>query len=239
MYPVAILAGGLGTRMAGVTGPRLPKAMLPVAGRPFIDYKLSQLAAEGTDRVVLLLGHGAESIADHVGDGAAYRLQVEIVLDGDVLLGTGGAVRRALPRLGNAFWVTYGDTLLSVPQAEAEAAYRGSGRSGLMTVLENHDAGDRSNVSVRGDLVAEYRKGAPPGTFACIDYGMSILAAEAVARFPAGTKFDLSDVLQRLVAEHQLMAFPVTERFHEIGSENGYAETERWLQTEGIWGGRS
>lgn len=237
MYPVAILAGGLGTRMAGVTGPRLPKAMLAVGGRPFIDHKLAQLAAEGTERVVLLLGHGAEAIAEHVA-GTAFGLEIEVIHDGDVLLGTGGAVRRALPQLGDTFWVTYGDTLLSVPQRAAEAAFRASGRQGLMTVLENHDAWDASNVAVSGDLVVEYRKGAPPGTFAFIDYGMTILAAEAVASFGAGVKFDLSEVLQRLVAHRQLSAYPVTERFHEIGSEAGYQETDRWLRTEGIWGGR-
>ncbi|HWD08718.1 MAG TPA: NTP transferase domain-containing protein [Actinomycetota bacterium] len=231
MYPVAILAGGRGTRMAGRTGPLLPKAMLPVAGRPFIDHKLEQLAAEGTTRVVLLLGHGAGAIADHVGDGARYGLEVAVVLDGEVLLGTGGAVRRALPELGEVFWVTYGDTLLSVPVAAAEAAFRSTRRPGLMTVLENHDAWDLSNVAVSGDLVVEYRKGAPPGTFAFIDYGMVILTRAAVASFPEGAPFDLAEVLHGLVHGRQLTAFAVTERFHEIGSDAGYVETDRWLRS--------
>lgn len=230
MYPVAVLAGGLGTRMARRTGPRLPKALLAVAGRPFIDFKLAQLAAGGATRVVMLLGHGAEAIADHVGDGAAYGLHLDIVPDGEVLLGTGGAVRRALPQLGDVFWVTYGDTYLSVPMADVEQAFRRAGRQGLMTVFRNRDAWDSSNVALRAGLVAEYRKGAPPGTYEYIDYGMSILTASAFAPFPPGTAFDLAEALQSLIAPGELAAFEVEERFYEIGSEAGYLATDAYLR---------
>ena len=230
MYPVAVLAGGLGTRMARRTGPRLPKALLEVAGRPFIDFKLEQLAAEGATRVVMLLGHGAEAIAEHVGDGAAYGLAIEILPDGEVLLGTGGAVLRALPQLGDIFWVTYGDTYLSVPMSEVEQTFAHAGRKGLMTVFRNRDAWDASNVALREGLVAEYRKGAPPGTYEYIDYGMSILTAGAFAPFPVGTAFDLGEVLQSLIAAGGLAAFEVAERFYEIGSEAGYLATDAYLQ---------
>ncbi|MCW3045077.1 MAG: nucleotidyl transferase [Actinobacteria bacterium] len=230
MYPVAVLAGGLGTRMAKRTGPRLPKALLEVAGRPFIDFKLGQLAEQGATRVVMLLGHGAGAIAEHVGDGAAYGLDIEILPDGEALLGTGGAVRRALPLLGDAFWVTYGDTYLQVPMAEVEAAFRRAGRKGLMTVLRNRDAWDPSNVAFREGLVVDYRKGAPPGTYEYIDYGMSILTAGAFAPFAPGTTFDLGEALQSLIAGTELMGFEVAERFYEIGSEGGFQETNGYLQ---------
>ncbi|TMK38073.1 MAG: nucleotidyl transferase [Actinobacteria bacterium] len=230
MYPVAVLAGGLGTRMARRTGPRLPKALLEVAGRPFIDFKLAQLAAEGVTQVVMLLGHGAEAIADHVGDGAAYGLHLDIVPDGEVLLGTGGAVRRAVPQLGDAFWVTYGDTYLSVPMAEVEEGFRCACRQGLMTVFRNRDTWDLSNVALREGLVAEYRKGAAPGTYEYIDYGMSILTTGAFASFPPGTTFDLAEVLQSLIAARELAGFEVEERFYEIGSEAGFQETDTHLR---------
>jgi NDP-sugar pyrophosphorylase family protein len=236
MYPVAVLAGGLGTRMAKRTGPRLPKALLEVAGRPFIDFKLAQLAAEGATRVVMLLGHGAEAIVEHVGDGAAYGLGIEVLSDGEVLLGTGGAVRRALSQLGDVFWVTYGDTYLSVPMSEVEEAFRRAGRKGLMTVLRNRDAWDPSNAVFREGLVAEYRKGAPPGTYEYIDYGMSILTAGAFASFPPGTAFDLGEVLQSLIADRELTGFEVAERFYEIGSEAGFQETAGHLRGSGVVG---
>src|SRR5712692_2156565 len=119
MLPVAVLAGGLGNRLHAVTGDALPKALVPVLGRPFIDWKLEGLAAAGTHRVVLLVGHHGGQIRAHVGDGRRYGLSVEYVEDGPVLLGTGGAVARALPSLADAFWVTYGDTLLEFDVAAA------------------------------------------------------------------------------------------------------------------------
>jgi NDP-sugar pyrophosphorylase family protein len=201
-----------------------------VAGRPFIDFKLAQLAAEGVTRVVMLLGHGAEAIAEHVGDGAAHGLHIDIVPDGEILLGTGGAVRRALPQLGDVFWVTYGDTYLSVPMAGVEETFRRARRQGLMTVFRNRDAWDSSNVALREALVAEYRKGAAPGTYEYIDYGMSILTASAFAPFPPGTAFDLAEVLQSLIAAGELAAFEVGERFYEIGSEAGYLATDAFLR---------
>ena len=96
--PVAVLAGGLGTRLRSVTGAELPKVLVPVLGRPFVDHKLDELAGAGATRVVFLLGHGAEQVRDHVGDGSRYELDVVCLDDGDELLGTGGALRRALPR---------------------------------------------------------------------------------------------------------------------------------------------
>lgn len=217
--------------MAGRTGPTLPKALLDVAGRPFIDYKLEQLAAEGAHRIVLLLGHGCEAITEHVGDGAAYGLSIEVIPDGEQLLGTGGAVRRALDHLGDSFWITYGDTFLSVPMAAVEDVFRRSSRQGLMTVLRNRDAWDASNIALRGDMVAEYRKGAPDGTYEYIDYGMSILTAAAFMKFPAGTVFDLGQVVESLISAGELVGFEVTQRFYEIGSEAGYQETDEHLRS--------
>ncbi|MGH2718368.1 MAG: NTP transferase domain-containing protein [Actinomycetota bacterium] len=233
MLPVAILAGGRGTRMAGVTGPTLPKAMLPIAGRPFIDYKLEELARQGVELVYLLVGHGAQAIADHVGDGLPRGLAVRLVPDGEALLGTGGAILRALPELGPAFWVTFGDNLLSVPIGAAEQAFAAAGRPGLMTVLRNCDQWDASNVAVQGDLVTEYGKGAPPGSYEFIDYGMSILTPEAFVGFKSKEIFDLNAVIQELIVRRELTAFEVYERFYEIGSECGYEETDRRLRGRG------
>lgn len=219
--------------MARRTGGTIQKVLLPVAGRPFIDHKLLGLAAEGVDQVLLLLGHGGDAVADHVGDGTNYGLRVRYLPDGEHLRGTGGAVHRAIPLLGETFWVTYGDTILSVPIATAETAFHASGRLGLMTVLQNRDAWDRSNVAVRSGLVVEYVKGAPPGTYPFIDYGMNLLASAAFDGFAADTAFDLGEVLQRLIAQEQLAAFPVGDRFWEIGSEAGYAETDAHLRSLG------
>jgi histidinol-phosphate phosphatase family protein len=234
MQPVVVLAGGHGTRVRHLTGPELPKALLPVDGRPFIDFKLASLAAAGATDVVLLAGHGGHALREHVG-GAALGLRVMYLDEGDELLGTGGAIARALPQLADPFWVTYGDTLLEVPMADVERALDEGDTLGVMTTFENRDRWARSNVSVADGLVIAHEKGDPPGTHRWIDYGMLFLRKQAFGGYQAGSQFDLGDVLRSLVAERRLAAFPVRERFRDIGTEEAWRETDAWAHETGLW----
>ena len=109
MLPVAILSGGLATRLGSLTE-KVPKALLPVNGEPFVAHQLRLLAAAGVKHVVLCVGHLGELIQEFVGDGTRFGLTVEFSFDGPVLLGTAGAVKIALPRLGPQFFVLYGDS---------------------------------------------------------------------------------------------------------------------------------
>jgi NDP-sugar pyrophosphorylase family protein len=229
MHPVAVLAGGLGTRLRDVTGDDLPKVMVPVAGQPFIDHKLRELRDKGASDVLLLLGHGAEAVRDHVGDGAAHGLRVEYRDDGDALLGTGGALLRALPQLGDRFWVTYGDTLLDVDVVRAERTAAASDARGLMTVLHNRDRWQPSNVVARDGHVAAYTKDPRPPGAEHIDYGMLLFDARAFSPHAQAVAFDLATIVVDLVDRHALLAFEVTERFHDIGTPDALSETEAWL----------
>ena len=148
--PVALLAGGLATRLQPITH-KIPKAMVEVAGRPFIDHQLALLERNGCRRVVLCLGHLGEQVAKHVGDGSRHGLDVNYSLDGDKLLGTGGALRQALPLLGEACWVLYGDSYMDIDYRAVFHAFQQSvkPRSALMTVLRNAGQWERSNVVLR------------------------------------------------------------------------------------------
>lgn len=225
-----MLAGGLGTRVASLTGGRLPKALIEVGGRPFVDHKIEQLRAYGIEEVVLLVGHGSEALTAHVGDGSRYGIQVRCIPDGPELLGTGGAVRAALDELAPAFWLTYGDTLLAAPMPDIEAWFLASPYQSLMTVLHNRDQWEPSNVDVDGDVVAAYEKGRPPGTFEYIDYGLLLFRAEAFRAFPAGSAFDLGGVVRAEVAHRRMAAYVVDERFHDVGTPEAVAETDAVLR---------
>src|SRR4051794_38673871 len=107
MLPVAILAGGLATRLRPLTE-TIPKAVVPIRGEPFIVHQLRLLASRGLTRVVLCLGYLGEMVHDVVGDGHRFDLQVEYSLDGPMLRGTAGAIHQALPLLGDRFFVVYG-----------------------------------------------------------------------------------------------------------------------------------
>jgi NDP-sugar pyrophosphorylase family protein len=226
VLPVVILAGGLGTRLRDVTGDVIPKALVPVAGRPFLDHKLAELADAGVEDVLLLVGRHGDAIEQYVAQSNCTGVRVRCRSDGERLLGTGGAVRAALAELPDAFWITYGDTLLAFDIGAAEGAFAGSGNLGLMTVLRNRDRWETSNVDVSDGHVTCYEKGASPGTHEFIDYGMIALRRDAFGGFEDYHAFELGEVLTELVKRRLLAAFEVTERFYDIGSVERLRETE-------------
>jgi NDP-sugar pyrophosphorylase family protein len=230
--PVAILAGGLATRLRPVTE-TIPKSLVELAGRPFAEHQLDWLGRQGIDRVVFCVAYRGEMIREALGDGSRWKLSIEYVFDGEPLLGTGGALKRALPALGDAFFVLYGDSLLTCDLAAIERAFVASGRAGLMTVFRNDGLWDRSNVQFEDGLLIRYDKVHQTREMRHIDYGLGVLTARALAPFPADRPFDLALVYQHLLAESELAAVEVTERFYEIGSPAGLEETRAFLATKG------
>lgn len=229
--PVAILAGGLATRLGDITK-KIPKALLEVAGQPFVVHQLALLRAAGVKRVVLCVQHLAEQIEAVLGDGSKFGLEVRYSYDGDKLVGTGGALRRALPQLGDDFFVLYGDSYLRCDYADIEKTYRASGKLGLMTVYKNDGQYDASNVQWRDGHIVRYdkRPGIPEMTH--IDWGLGVLSSRAFDPYPPDTKLDLAVVYQDLLARDQLAGYEVYERFYEIGSVAGLEDTRRLLSKE-------
>jgi len=228
--PVAILAGGLATRLRPVTA-TIPKALVEVAGRPFVEHQLALLRAAGVARVVLCVGHLGEQVEAALGDGRRFGLDLAYAHDGGTLLGTGGALRQALPLLGEAFLVLYGDSYLECDYAAVGRAFQASGRLGLMTVYRNDGRWDLSNVELRDGRILRYDKQAPAGALTHIDWGLGALRAEALSGHPAGRPLDLAEVYRDLVARQELAAYEVQHRFYEIGSPAGLEETRRHLST--------
>jgi NDP-sugar pyrophosphorylase family protein len=228
MLAVAILAGGLATRLRPLTD-RVPKSLLEIAGRPFIFHQLEMLRNEGVDRVVLCVGHLGEQIRAVVGDGRSHGIAIDYSFDGDELLGTGGALRRALPVLGAAFFVLNGDSYLRCPLARIQSAFEASGRPALMTVLRNDNRWERSNVLYQNGEIIEYDKHSPRADMAHVDFGLSVLSSAVFAPYAAAKVIDLADICRDLSRSGLLAAFEVSERFHEIGSLQGIADTEEFL----------
>ena len=231
MYPIAILAGGLASRMYPRTS-TIPKALLEVAGRPFIDHQLTLIRRQGLTSVVLCVGHLGEHIQAFVGDGSRWSLQVNYSHDGDVLRGTGGAIRQALPQLGARFFVMYGDSYLTCRFADVADAFDRSRRAALMTVFRNAGAFDVSNVLFEHGRIVRYDKRETTPAMRHIDYGLSVFEADAIARYPDDSVFDLAGVFQDLIATGQLAGLEVPDRFFEIGSPQGLLDTEGWLMKE-------
>ena len=230
MVPVAIIAGGLATRLQPITT-TIPKSLVDVAGKPFILHQLALLQAAGASRVVLCLGHLGEHVEAVVGDGSALGLSVAYSYDGGELVGTGGAVRRALPLLGERFLVLYGDSYLRCDYQAIADAFVASGTQGLMTVFRNDGLYDASNVRFADGRILVYDKTPNLPDMTHIDWGLGGLQASAFAGFPDG-KLDLAVVYRALLARGELAGYEVFERFYEIGSFAGLEDTRRLLAKE-------
>ena len=227
--PIAILAGGLATRLRPLTD-EVPKALVEVAGRPFAHHQLALLHAQGITDVVWLVGYRGTQIEAALGDGAAWGMRFAYVHDGPVPVGTGAAIRRALPVLGPAFFVMYGDSYLECDFAAVADTFRRSGRSGLMTVFRNAGRFGSSNVEYADGRVVRYDKHLRTPAMQYIDWGLGVFAAEGFARYPADRPFDLAEVYQDLLAAGELAAFEVDRRFYEIGSPEGLRDAAAYLQ---------
>jgi NDP-sugar pyrophosphorylase family protein len=228
--PVAILAGGLATRLRPVTE-KIPKALVPVAGHPFIEHQLALLRRQGYTEVVVCAGHLGEMLERHLGDGARWGMKIRFAFDGPALLGTGGALRRALPMLGPAFFILYGDSYLPCDFRRVEQVFLSGRTPALLTVFRNEDRWDRSNVVFREGKVVRYDKRNPSTEMQHIDYGLGALRSAALEPYQHGAAFDLGDVYASLAAQGRLAGLEVRERFYEIGSAAGLADTERFLAT--------
>ena len=226
--PVAILAGGLATRLQPITE-TIPKVLVEVAEKPFAEHQLELLRRNGVTRVVFCVGHMGEKVCEALGNGLRQGMRIEYSFDGPKLLGTGGALRNALPFLGEAFLVIYGDTYLECDYAAVERTFLESGKKGLMTVFRNTGKWDHSNVVYRDGRIVNYDKQNRTPDMEHIDYGLGALRSEVFTPCPSGEPVDLEAVYRDLLARGELAAFEVTRRFYEIGSHEGLEEARKYL----------
>jgi NDP-sugar pyrophosphorylase family protein len=228
--PVAILAGGLATRLRPITK-KIPKSLVPVAGKPFLAHQLELLHARGIRHAVLCIGYLGEMIQREFGNGSTYGIRLDYSFDGPKPLGTGGAIKRALPLLGDEFFVLYGDSYLPVEYRPIAEFFQHSGKLGCMTVYRNEGRYDTSNVVFRDGEIAVYDKKNRPPEMRHIDYGLSLFKAAVFNSYSADQPFDLAEVMSKLVRQKQLAGFEVRERFYEMGSPAGLSELETLLKT--------
>ena len=228
--PVALLAGGLATRLRPITE-KVPKLLIEVAGEPFFSHQIRLLKAAGLTRIVLCVGYLGEQIVDLYGDGSAWGVKLEYSFDGPKLLGTGGALIQALPKLGDAFYTLYGDSYLPVDYQAIGRSFLDSGRLGLMTVFVNHEKFDASNVWFENGQIRVYDKKAKLPQMHHIDYGLGLFKPAAFDGFSRTEPVDLAEVQKSLVARGQLSAYEIGERFYEIGSHAGLEELNQLISS--------
>jgi NDP-sugar pyrophosphorylase family protein len=233
LFTIALLAGGIATRLRPITE-KIPKSLLEVNGAPFIVHQFRLLRASGIHRVVLCVGFLGEQIQEAIADGSKYGLEVEYSFDGDTLLGTAGALKRALPLLGDSFFVLYGDSYLACDYAAIGKEFTSCGLLALMTVYKNEGQWDTSNVEFEDGRILAYSKKNRTPRMRHIDYGLGVFSAKAMECVPAGETYDLAELYGAILDKGQLAGMEVHQRFYEIGSPAGLEETANFLASERV-----
>lgn len=227
------MAGGLATRLRPITE-KIPKILVEVAGESFFTHQIRLLKNAGLTHLVLCVGYLGERIVDQYGDGSKWGIKIEYSFDGPTLLGTGGALIKALPLLSDAFYVLYGDSYLPIDYQAVGQAFLSSGKNGLMTVYENHGRYDTSNVWFENGAIKVYDKKNKEPQMHHIDYGLGLLRSSALAPYPCDAIVDLANVYRDLVSTNQLAGYEVKSRFYEIGSHTGLNELDALLRSRTV-----
>lgn len=228
LFPVVILAGGLGTRLKPLTE-KIPKVLIPINGEPFIAHQLKLLARAGISQVVICIGYLGDMIENFVGDGARFGLKAHYAREHNNLLGTGGAIKNALPLLGEVFFVLYGDAYLNCDYNAVQTSFIQQNKKALMTIFQNNGQWDKSNIEYNGSEILAYDKKKCTSKMNYIDYGLGIFNRDAFSLIPENTNYDIADLYQKLLVEKQLAAYEITERFYEVGSLQGVTDFEKYI----------
>ncbi len=226
---MVILAGGLATRLFPLTS-KVPKSMLEINKRPFLEYQLELLKEYEIKDVLLCLGYKGELIKNYFGDGRKFGVNLSYSFDGEKLLGTAGALKKAYKLLNDNFLLMYGDSYLPYDYWKIEEAFKNSEKLSLMVVYKNQSRFDKSNILIADDLVKVYDKTLKGENLEYIDAGLSILKKEVLSLVPEDEPFDLQELYKTLISEQEMSAYEVKQRFYQIGSLEGLDEFKNLIE---------
>jgi MurNAc alpha-1-phosphate uridylyltransferase len=228
MLPIVILCGGLSTRLQPLTE-NIPKSMIDVIGKPFIDHQLSLLKENGVKEVILCIGRFGNQIQNYVNDGKQWGISVQYSQDGNKLLGTGGALKKALPILPDEFIVMNGDSYLDINYNNVLQKYISMGNPLLMTVFPVIDMYTYKNVYIKNKTIILYDKSGAHPKLNYIDYGLTFMKKRLLQDLKTGSIFDFSVIYSKAISQHIASYYESPKIFHEMGSHKGLKETIEYI----------
>lgn len=232
LFPIVILAGGLATRLRPMTA-NIPKSLIKINGEPFIIHQMRLLRDQGIKEIVLCVGYLGEQIEDLLGDGSKFNLQISYSYDGEKLLGTAGAIKKALPLVGDNFFVIYGDSYLLCNYMKVQDFFQNTDKPALMTIFKNNNLWDNSNVECNDGKIIAYNKTNKTDKMNYIDYGLGVFNRNVFLSLKENEASDLANIYQQLLQQQQLSAYEINQRFYEIGSLDGQKELAEFLLAGG------
>ena len=205
--------------------------MVPVLGKPFLEYELRLLSSHGIKDIVLCVGYLGNLVQEYFGDGSRFGVKIEYSFDGEKPLGVAGALRRAEPLLEDFFFATYGDAYLRADYEGIFSEFKSKNSLGLMLVFENHNSLGRSDLAVSGGFVTKYDKQHQTPDMVWINYGVSLLRKAALSYIPSDRDVGEEEFYGKLIQRKELLAKVVETRFFEIGTPASLKQFEEFLGT--------
>jgi NDP-sugar pyrophosphorylase family protein len=218
MLKAVILAGGRGERLEPLTN-NIPKPMVEINGKPFLEYQLQLLKQNKITEILLCVGYLKDTITGYFGDGRKLGMRIEYSVE-EGFLGTAGALKEARSLLPQEFILLYGDSYLPINYIELAEAWTGSKASGLVVCYNNSLGIARNNIYLNPEnRVMAYDKRNPPVQANYVEAGVSILKKEILGLIPEGRVVSLEEeVFALLIKEQRLKGYPVSQRYYDIGT---------------------
>jgi len=224
---IAIICGGLATRL-GSLATNIPKSMIDIDGKPFLEQQIEMLKKHNITDIVLCVGHLSDKIEDYFGNGDKFGVNIKYSQDGAKALGPIGAIKNAESLLDDVFFIMYGDSYLSVDFQKAYSFFKEHDKLGLMVVYKNNDKYDKSNLVIKDNMVVGYRE----KEAVYIDYGTSILRKKALDLVPKNTMYSTGQFFSDLISKKELLAFEAEKRFYHIGNPDALEELRSFIRSQ-------
>lgn len=226
-----IFCGGLATRLRPLTK-KIPKSMVEINGKPFLEYQIEILRKNNIKNIVLCIGFLGEQIKKYFGNGEKFGVDILYSEEKEKLLGTGGALKNAEHILNEKFFTLYGDSFTTIDFQDISRYFDKFNKKGLMVVYKNYNKFDCSNVKVRGEYITNYYTNKNNKNLVFIDYGVSIFRKSVLNLIPPDKKESLNKIYVELIKQKELLAYRTTKRFYEIGSKKGLEELKKLMSEE-------
>lgn len=215
-----ILAGGLGTRLRPLTY-EIPKPMVPINGKPYLEYQINYLKKFGITDVLILIGYLGEQIVEYFGDGSQYGVKITYSKEENPL-GTGGAIKLAENQLEDEFLIIYGDSFLPIDYGDLFNFYNKHGKSSLLIAYDNSSGKTPvpNNLAIDTNfLVQKYEKNSLDPALKYVESGVSLLKKTLTTEIPSNQKCSLEEIIfPKLIGENRLIAYITKEPFYDIGT---------------------
>ena len=226
MLTAVILAGGRGERLRPLTD-SIPKPMIPIKGKPFLQYQLELLRKHKIADILLCVGFLHDKIIDYFGDGSGFKVNIKYSVE-DTFLGTAGALKNAKEYLSQDFLLLYGDSYLPIDYTLFLQAWYGCNARGLVACYDNALGIDKNNVYLDHEgKIGSYNKRDPDARANFVEAGVSILKKDILELIPAGKAVSLEEEIFPLMIKAGLLhGYPTSQRYYDIGTPQRLKQIE-------------